>query len=104
LRALQAQARDVRVSDALVDYVLRLVDATRSQPNFAYGLSPRASLAIIAAARAWAMLLGRDYAIPEDVQAVLPSVIGHRLRERTDPTGHGGAALVQWLLREVPAL
>jgi MoxR-like ATPase len=104
LRALQAQARQIRVSDALVDYVLRLVDATRSQPNFAYGLSPRASLAILSAARAWAMLLGRDYAIPEDVQAVLPSVVGHRLRERTDPTGHGGGALVQWLLREVPVL
>lgn len=104
LRALQAQARQIRVSDALVDYVLRLVDATRSQPNFAYGLSPRASLAILSAARAWAMLLGRDYAIPEDVQAVLPPVVGHRLRERTDPTGHGGGALVQWLLREVPVL
>ncbi|MBX8522551.1 MoxR family ATPase [Pseudomonas cichorii] len=104
LGLLQAQARQVRVSDALVDYVLRLVDATRSQPQFAYGLSPRASLAIVSAARAWALLLGRDYVIPEDVQAVLPSVVGHRLRERSDPTGHGGGALVQWLLREVPVL
>ncbi|RMQ39189.1 putative MoxR protein [Pseudomonas syringae pv. actinidiae] len=104
LGQLQAQARQVRASDALVDYVLRLVDATRSQAQFAYGLSPRASLAILAAARAWAMLLGRDYVIPEDVQAVLPSVVGHRLRERSDPTGHGGGALVQWLLREVPVL
>ncbi|MEE5118697.1 AAA family ATPase [Pseudomonas alliivorans] len=104
LGQLQAEARQVRASDALVDYVLRLVDATRSQPQFAYGLSPRASLAILAAARAWAMLAGRDYVIPEDVQSVLPSVVGHRLRERTDPTGHGGGALVQWLLREVPVL
>ena len=104
LAALQAEARQVRASDALVDYVLRLVDATRSQPQFAYGLSPRASLAILSAARAWALLAGRDYVIPEDVQAILPSVIGHRLRERTDPTGHGGGALVQWLLREVPVL
>jgi MoxR-like ATPase len=104
LAALQAEARQVRASDALVDYVLRLVDATRSQPQFAYGLSPRASLAILAAARAWALLIGRDYVIPEDVQAILPSVIGHRLRERSDPTGHGGGALVQWLLREVPVL
>jgi len=94
----------VRASDALVDYVLRLVDATRSQPQFAWGLSPRASLAILAAARAWALLTGRDYVIPEDVQEVLPSVISHRLRERSDPTGHGGGALVQWLLREVPVL
>ncbi|MCY1486489.1 AAA lid domain protein [compost metagenome] len=94
----------MRASDALVDYVLRLVEATRSQPQFAWGLSPRASLALLAAARAWAFLAGRDYVIPEDVQAVLPSVTGHRLRERADPSGHGGGALVQWLLREVPAL
>nr|WP_314584766.1 MoxR family ATPase [uncultured Pseudomonas sp.] len=104
LATLQQGARRVRASDALVDYVLRLVDATRSQPQFAYGLSPRASLAILSAARAWALLIGRDYVIPEDVQAILPAVIGHRLRERTDPTGHGGGALVQWLLREVPVL
>ena len=104
LASLQAQAREVRASDALVDYVLRLVDATRTEPQFAWGLSPRGSLALLAAARAWALLIGRDYVIPEDVQAVLPSVVSHRLRERADPTGQGGGALVQWLLREVPAL
>lgn len=101
---IQNAVAQVRVSDALVDYVLRLVEATRTQPQFAWGLSPRGSLALLAAARAWAFLDGRDYAIPEDVQAVLPSVVGHRLRERADATGHGGGALVQWLLREVPAL
>ncbi|MNN82467.1 hypothetical protein D3C81_1994050 [compost metagenome] len=47
------------------------------------------------------MLAGRDYVIPEDVQAVLPSVAGHRLRDAADPAGHGGGVLVQWLLREV---
>lgn len=104
LAQLQAEAKRVRVSDALVDYVLRLVEATRTQPQFAWGLSPRASLALLAAARAWALVVGRDYVIPEDVQAVLPSVVSHRLRERADPTGQGGSALVQWLLREVPAL
>ena len=101
---IQDAVAQVRVSDALVDYVLRVVEATRTQPQFAWGLSPRGSLAMLAAARAWAFLDGRDYAIPEDVQAVLPSVAGHRLRERADATGHGGGALVQWLLREVPAL
>jgi MoxR-like ATPase len=104
LATLQAEVPKVRASDALVDYVLRLVEATRTQPQFAWGLSPRASLALLAAARAWAFLAKRDYVIPEDVQAVLPSVVGHRLRERADPAGHGGGALVQWLLREVPAL
>lgn len=104
LRAVQGEVAEVRVSDALVDYVLRLVEATRTQPQFAWGLSPRGSLALLAASRAWAYLDGRDYVIPEDVQAVLPSVVGHRLRERADATGHGGGALVQWLLREVPVL
>ncbi len=104
LAELQAEVPKVRASDALVDYILRLVEATRTQPQFAWGLSPRASLALLAAARAWAFLAQRDYVIPEDVQAVLPSVVGHRLRERADPTGHGGGTLVQWLLREVPAL
>ncbi len=104
LAAFQAEVPKVRASDALVDYVLRLVDATRTQPAFALGLSPRGSLALLAAARAWALLAGRDYVIPEDVQAVLPAVAGHRLRDQADPTGHGGGALVQWLLREVPAL
>ncbi|MBD9517164.1 MULTISPECIES: AAA family ATPase [Pseudomonadaceae] len=104
LQALQGEVLEVRASDALVDYVLRLVEATRTQPAFALGLSPRGSLALLAAARAWALLAGRDYVIPEDVQAVLPSVAGHRLRDQADPAGHGGGALVQWLLREVPAL
>ncbi|UCP00331.1 MoxR family ATPase [Metapseudomonas lalkuanensis] len=104
LGLIQAEVPKVIARDAVVDYVLRLVDATRSQPQFAWGLSPRASLALLSAARAWALLAGRDYVIPEDVQAVLPSVVGHRLRERADPSGHGGGALVQWLLREVPAL
>ncbi|HEJ2241832.1 TPA: MoxR family ATPase [Pseudomonas aeruginosa] len=104
LAAFQAEVPKVRASDALVDYVLRLVEATRTQPAFALGLSPRGSLALLATARAWALLAGRDYVIPEDVQAVLPAVAGHRLRDQADPTGHGGGALVQWLLREVPAL
>ncbi|EMM9457499.1 AAA family ATPase [Pseudomonas aeruginosa] len=104
LAAFQAEVPKVRASEALVDYVLRLVEATRTQPAFALGLSPRGSLALLAAARAWALLAGRDYVIPEDVQAVLPAVAGHRLRDQADPTGHGGGALVQWLLREVPAL
>src|SRR5690606_44173 len=77
LVAIQQAVAQVRVSDALVDYVLRLVEATRTQPQFAWGLSPRGSLALLAAARAWAYLDGRDYVIPEDVQAVLPSVAGH---------------------------
>lgn len=104
LAVLQAEVPNIRASDALLDYILRLVEATRTQAQFAWGLSPRASLALLAAARAWALLAGRDYVIPEDVQAVLPSVVSHRLREQADPAGHAAGSLVQWLLREVPVL
>jgi MoxR-like ATPase len=104
LAAIQNEVPAIHASDAVVDYVLRLVEATRTQPNFALGLSPRGSLALLGAARAWALLSGRDYVIPEDVQVVLPAVAGHRLRDQADPAGHGGGALVQWLLREVPVL
>ncbi|TWI53447.1 MoxR-like ATPase [Pseudomonas duriflava] len=104
LAAIQDEVPKIYASDAVIDYVLRLVDATRTQPAFALGLSPRGSLALLSAARAWALLEGRDYVIPEDVQTVLPSVAGHRLRDRADPAGQGGNALVQWLLREIPAL
>ncbi len=103
LAQIQAEVAAVKVSEALVDYVLRLVEATRSQALFSLGLSPRASLALLAAARAWAFLAGRDYVIPEDVQAVLPAVVGHRLRDPALPSGQAGN-LSQWLLREVPAL
>ncbi|MFC3607024.1 AAA family ATPase [Stutzerimonas tarimensis] len=101
LAAAQAEASAVRVSEALADYILRLADATRTQPRFACGLSPRGTLALLAAAKAWAYLAHRDYVIPEDVQAVLPAVVSHRVRERSDSTG---GLLANWLLSEVPAL
>ena len=94
LAALQAEVPKVQAREAVVDYVLRIAEATRSQPQFAYGLSPRGALALLAAAKAWALLAGRAYVIPEDVQAVLPAVAGHRLRQQADVGGHGGAALV----------
>lgn len=100
LAAAQREAAGVRVSEALADYVLRLAEATRTGTQFACGLSPRGSLALLSAAKAWAYLGGRDYVIPEDVQAVLPSVVSHRVRERSDNAG----SLVHWLLSEVPAL
>jgi MoxR-like ATPase len=79
LLALQAAARQVHVASALVDYVQALVEYTRRSPEYVNGLSPRAALALLACARAWALIEGRDRVIPEDVQAVLPGVAGHRL-------------------------
>ena len=79
LAPLQQQARAVHVSPALLDYVQNLIEATRHSPKFIHGLSPRAALALLAAARAWAFIAGRSMVLPEDVQAVLPSVACHRL-------------------------
>ncbi|MEL0168600.1 MAG: AAA family ATPase [Pseudomonadaceae bacterium] len=101
LCALQALVPQVTASEALVDYILRLVNHTRNSDACAWGLSPRASLGLLAAARAWALLEQRNYVIPEDVQAVLPSVVSHRLRATHDPAGHGGDSLARWLLAEV---
>ncbi|OJW52425.1 MAG: AAA family ATPase [Candidatus Accumulibacter sp. 66-26] len=84
--ALQERAAAVHVAPALLDYVQALVEATRNSPDFTHGLSPRAALALLAAARAWAFIDGRDMVLPEDVQAVLPGVACHRLRH-----AHSGA-------------
>ncbi len=104
LHTLQAMVPDITATDAIIDYILRLVNRTREGQVCAWGLSPRASLGLLAASRAWAMLQQRSYVIPEDVQAVLPAVVSHRLRASEDPAGHGGEGLAQWLLNEVPAV
>jgi MoxR-like ATPase len=64
----------------LIDYTQSLLAASRQSPDLRNGLSPRAGLGLLAAARAWALTDGRDYALPEDLQAVFPHVAGHRLR------------------------
>jgi MoxR-like ATPase len=79
LAELQRKAAAITVSPALADYVLALVNTTRRSDHFLQGLSPRAGLSLVAAARAWALLEGRDYVLPEDVKAIFPSVAGHRL-------------------------
>jgi len=79
LAVLQGQVRAVRASDALLDYIQDLIAASRRSPHFVHGLSPRAGLALLAAARAWALLAGRDMVLPEDVQDVALSVMAHRL-------------------------
>ncbi|MFN2348914.1 MAG: AAA family ATPase [Thioalkalivibrio sp.] len=76
---LQQHIAQLHVSEALVDYVQRLIAHTRELQRYAHGLSPRAALGLLAAARAWAWLDARDHVIPEDIQAVLPPVAGHRL-------------------------
>ncbi|MGH8124400.1 MAG: AAA family ATPase [Rhodanobacteraceae bacterium] len=79
IMALRRQAHAVVASPALLDYVQALVAASRKHHDIRTGLSPRAGLALLACARAWALLGDRDHALPEDVQAVFVAVAGHRL-------------------------
>jgi len=89
LLELQRAVPQMQVSDALLDYVQSLVHFTRQSPRFTQGLSPRAGVALLRAAQAWAMMEGRRQVLPEDVQAVVPAVVGHRLHGGND-TGKGG--------------
>lgn len=100
LQALQQKAANLHVSPALAGYVLALLQATREQEHFVHGLSPRAGLALLAAARAWALLDERDHVLPEDIKAVFVAVAAHRLVPRLP--GADSAALLQRMLAHVP--
>jgi MoxR-like ATPase len=93
--AWQAQVDDVHVAPALLDYVQRLLAASRSAPQWSLGLSPRAGLALVRAARAWALIDGRGQVVPEDVQAVFPSVAGHRLNALDSDGSDGLRRLIE---------
>ena len=84
LMELQRAVPQMQVSDALLDYVQQVINHTRHSPRFTQGLSPRAGVAILRAAQAWAMMEGRRQVLPEDVQAILPAVVGHRLHGNAD--------------------
>jgi MoxR-like ATPase len=93
LLALQQQVAKVHVAPALMDYVQALIAYTRGHAGFRQGLSPRAAIALLRAARAWALIANRDAVIPEDVQAVLVAVVEHRLRGRDFPMSAGARLL-----------
>jgi len=82
LLALQERAQAVHAAPRLLDYVQSLVGATRARPEISLGLSPRAAQGLLRAARAWALIDGRDSVIPDDVQSVWPAIAGHRLQFR----------------------
>ncbi|MBV1892025.1 MAG: MoxR family ATPase, partial [Gammaproteobacteria bacterium] len=99
LEAIQTAVTRVKVSDSLVDYLQRLLQFTRSNPDIDYGISPRGGMAVLKSARAWALMAGRDYVIPEDIQAVFAPVCAHRL-----PVGggeHRAENLIQQTLNAV---
>lgn len=98
LADLQAQVREVHASSAVLDYLQDLLDASRRRHRT--GLSPRAGLALLHAAQAWAMMEGRQMVIPEDIQAVGSSVMAHRLGQDLE-SAESGRTLAQSLLREI---
>src|SRR5574343_851881 len=93
LLTAQQAVRAIHAAPALIDYVQALAAASRNRPWCAEGLSPRAAIALLHAARAWALLDGRDHVLPEDVQAVLVALCAHRLRP-ADDAAHADAEAV----------
>ncbi|WP_297187330.1 MoxR family ATPase [uncultured Porticoccus sp.] len=104
LLQIQQHVADVKVAENLVDYLQRLVQFTRDDPVFYYGLSPRGALAALQCARAWALIHGRQYVIPEDIQAVFPTVAGHRLRGAGECANQDGDVLASLVLNSVDIL
>ena len=100
VQALRRAAEQVHASEALVGYVQALLARSRQQPGVRVGLSPRAGLALLRAARAYALLLGREHVLPEDVQALFIAVAGHRLSGEAE--AGSGAALAKAVLHAVP--
>ncbi|HEB95151.1 MAG TPA: MoxR family ATPase [Sedimenticola thiotaurini] len=98
----QHEVERVHVSDAILDYCQALLARSRDSDRFHHGLSPRAGLGLLRSARAWALLEDRFQLLPEDVQAVLPAVAGHRLQRSGDTGVEEGETLVRELLESVP--
>lgn len=84
LQKMQQQIREVHISSALLDYVQDILQFSRHSQYFLTGLSPRAGMALLRAAQAWAFIHNREMVIPDDIKAVLPSIILHRLIVRDD--------------------
>jgi len=104
LMIAQTALKKVHASSALIDYIQALAQLSRQNGCFVEGLSPRATIALLQAARAWAAMEGRDHIIPEDVQAVLIPVAAHRLRPVKSGSGSalGSRDLVLQLMKSVP--
>jgi MoxR-like ATPase len=99
-RALQQEVRKVHSAPPLLDYLQDLLQASRERRR--PGLSPRAGLALLHAAQAWALMQGRAMVMPEDIQAIGVAVMAHRLGQDLESTGESGRALAEDLLKTVP--
>lgn len=108
LKSIQARVKEIKASDQLLDYVQRIVDFTRFNENFSYGLSPRGALALLNASKAWAMIHDREYVLPEDIQALVPSVVGHRVHGRVEAgkqdSGVHTESIAEYILENVDVI
>jgi MoxR-like ATPase len=102
LLALQRAVTTVHVAEPLLDYVQALLAETRRAGQLGNGLSPRAGLALLRCAQAWALVSGRRHVLPEDLQVVFPVVAGHRLQGGQESRSGSGNALAAQLLEAVP--
>jgi MoxR-like ATPase len=101
LQLMQRQAEQVKVADAALDYLLSLVQESRTAGITPHALSPRASKALLSAARVWAYMAGRDYLLPDDIQAIFAPVAEHRLRSGYNGAIGGRSSLSRALLERV---
>jgi MoxR-like ATPase len=88
LRGLQKSVREIYVDPTVADYIVRLVNSTRTHPDVYLGASPRGSLALYRTGQALAALAGRDYVIPDDIKALAESCLAHRLIIKTSSSMH----------------
>lgn len=93
IEAFRVRADAVHIADSLMGYLERLIAFTRESPEFAMGLSPRGAIALVAAARTWALMADRDYLLPEDLQAMLRPVVSHRVVPSADYAGDSDALI-----------
>ncbi len=100
--ALQARVETVRVSDPIIDYLQAIVRHTREHPDFSVGLSPRGAIALRRSAQAMALIAGRDAVYPDDVQAVTPAIVAHRLRAQDPHRTLRASELGEEILEAVP--
>lgn len=99
---MQQTALNIEVSRPVKEYVVNLASATRDNDQIIAGVSPRGSAALVRACQAWAAIAGRDFTIPEDVQALAPYVWGHRLITRPDAEYADGTMAISEVLKSVP--
>jgi len=101
---LQEEVKKIQISSHILDYIVKLITSTRNKEDIKLGASPRASIALMKASCAWALLDGRDYVIPEDVVALLPWILKHRiaLHPKASVAGKTPEIIISELLKSIP--